>query len=274
MLFVLRHYSLPVVLAFALHASLVLFLWQGLSNAAPEERIIQPRVINSTLLVLEPSPSKARPKAPPPPTQPEAQPEAVKPDKVDPRLLEDQRRQRDEARKKTIALENAKIKKAQEEQERLAKEELRRQRAQAEADRAARVKKAAERAAKERQERLDALATSSAAQNAQAQEQAEGEELALAQSFFQGIRAKIVANWSRPASARNGMKVTLRVELVPSGEVAAVSLVESSGDTAFDRSAESAVRRAGGFAVPDDSAVFERRFRRFNLLFNPEDLLR
>ena len=83
-----------------------------------------------------------------------------------------------------------------------------------------------------------------------------------------------MANWSRPASARNGMKVTLRVELVPSGEVAAVSLVESSGDTAFDRSAESAVRRAGGFAVPDDSAVFERRFRRFNLLFNPEDLLR
>jgi len=70
------------------------------------------------------------------------------------------------------------------------------------------------------------------------------------------------------------MKVTLRVELVPSGEVAAVSLVESSGDAAFDRSAETAVRQSGRFDVPDDSAIFERRFRRFNLLFNPEDLLR
>ena len=96
----------------------------------------------------------------------------------------------------------------------------------------------------------------------------------MAQSFFQGIRTKIVANWSRPASARNGMKVTLRVELVLGGEVAAVSLVTSSGDTAFDRSAETAVRRSERFDVPDDPAIFERRFRRFNLLFNPEDLLR
>lgn len=269
MLFVLRHYSLPVLLAFSLHASLVLFLWQGVASAVSEERIIKPRVINSTLLVLEPSATRAAPKAPPPPA---AEPLAAAPDKVDPRLLEDQRRQREETKKKTLALEQARVKKEQEEKDRLAKEESQRQRAQAERDRAARVKKAAERAEQERQARLDALSTSSVAQDTQAQ--AEGEELALAQSYFQGIRTKIVANWSRPASARNGMKVTLRVELVPSGEVSAVSLVESSGDTAFDRSAESAVRRAGRFEVPDESAVFERRFRRFNLLFNPEDLLR
>lgn len=271
MFYVLRHYSLPTMLAFAIHAALALFLWQGIAAGPDEERIIKPRVINSTLIVLEPQQNKSRPKAPPPPA---AKPEVVKPEKVDPRLLEDQRRQREDARKKTLALEKAKIKKAQEEKERVAKEESLRQRAQAERDRAARIKDAAERAAAERQARLDALSTSSVANDAEAQETADGEEMALAQSFFQGIRAKMVANWSRPASARNGMQVTLRVELVPSGEVAAVSLVESSGDAAFDRSAETAVRRAERFAVPDDSAIFERRFRRFNLQFKPEDLLR
>lgn len=272
MLFVLRHYSLPVMLAFALHAALVLFLWQGLSGANTDEHLIKPRVINATLLVLEPTPIKVRKATRPPPSA--TQPEAVQPEKVDSRLLEDQRRQREDARKKTVALEKARLNEIQEEKDRLARETSERQRAQAERDRAARMKKAAERAAQERQARLDALSTSSVAQDENAQEQAEGEERALAQTYFQGIRAKIVANWSRPASARNGMKVTLRVELVPTGEVTAVSLVASSGDTAFDRSAETAVRRAGQFEVPDDTAVFERRFRRFNLLFNPEDLLR
>lgn len=268
MLFVLRNYSLPVLLAFALHAALVVFLWKGVELGATEERIIKPRVINSTLLVLEPK--QARPRTPTPPASKPA-PQRVKPEEVDPRLLENQRRSREEARRKTLALERSK----KEAQERKAREDIERVRAQAERDRAARLQAATERAKAERQARLDALSTSSVASDEQrAQEQAEGEEAELAQTFFQGIRSKIVANWSRPASARNGMKVTLRVELVPGGEVAAVSLVTSSGDAAFDRSAETAVRRSGRFDVPDDSAVFERRFRRFNLLFNPEDLLR
>lgn len=271
MLYVLRHYLLPVLLAFALHASLGLFLWRGISDSVVEERVIKPKVINSTLLVLEPTESRKRASAPPP--APET---AAKPDKVDPRLLENQRQQREETRRKQLALERDK-KRIQEEkrkeQEKLAREETARVRAAAELERAARIEAATERAKAERQARLDALATSSL-DNATDDDAAQGEEAALAQSFFQGIRSKIVANWSRPASARNGMKVTLRVELVPGGGVAAVSLVTSSGDTAFDRSAETAVRRSERFDVPDDPAIFERRFRRFNLLFNPEDLLR
>jgi len=273
MLYALRHYSLPVLLAFALHAALVLFLWQGLSDQASSERIIKPKVINSTLLVLESSQTKARAQTPPPASQPEP---AAAADKVDPRLLEDQRRAREETRRKTLALEKKREDdKKRLEQEKLQREETQRVRAAAERDRAARLEQAAQRAREERQARLDALSTSSVSGDEKAAaEEAEGAEAALAQTFFQGIRSKIVANWSRPASARNGMKVTLRVELVPGGEVAAVSLVTSSGDAAFDRSAESAVRQSGRFDVPDDSAIFERRFRRFNLLFNPEDLFR
>ena len=70
------------------------------------------------------------------------------------------------------------------------------------------------------------------------------------------------------------MQAKLMVELVPIGDVVSVTLVESSGNSAFDRSAEAAVRKARRFEVPKESDVFERYFRRFTLLFKPEDLLR
>ena len=70
------------------------------------------------------------------------------------------------------------------------------------------------------------------------------------------------------------MEARLIVELVPTGEVVAVTVVKSSGNEAFDRSAEQAVRKAARFDVPEDPALFEAHFRRFQMLFKPEDLLR
>ena len=70
------------------------------------------------------------------------------------------------------------------------------------------------------------------------------------------------------------MEARLQVELVPTGDVVAVMLLESSGSAVFDQSAEAAVRKARRFEVPEDSTVFEQYFRRFTLLFKPEDLLR
>ena len=70
------------------------------------------------------------------------------------------------------------------------------------------------------------------------------------------------------------MQAKLLVELVPIGDVVTVTLLEGSGNGAFDRSAEAAVRKARRFDVPKESEIFERYFRRFTLLFRPEDLLR
>ena len=50
-------------------------------------------------------------------------------------------------------------------------------------------------------------------------------------------------------------------------------IIKSSGSYVFDRSAESAVRKARRFVVPKDPALFEKHFRRFTLLFKPDDLL-
>ena len=92
--------------------------------------------------------------------------------------------------------------------------------------------------------------------------------------YVDEIYSLLVTNWSRPPSARNGMSATIRVELFPNGELNTVSLVKSSGHDVFDRSALSAVRKARKFPVPNDTSLFERQFRSFTLLFEPEDLLR
>ena len=146
--------------------------------------------------------------------------------------------------------------------------------------RQAEAAQAAARREAERQERLEALAESSFLDALQseasdlAESAAASEAEAAAQSYRYGIYQRVVANWSRPPSARNGMQAKLMVELVPIGDVVSVTLVESSGNSAFDRSAEAAVRKARRFEVPKESDVFERYFRRFTLLFKPEDLLR
>ena len=128
----------------------------------------------------------------------------------------------------------------------------------------------------ERQRRLAELTQASFAEAlaSEASELAQGDDEARAQSYRFGIYQRVVANWSRPPSARNGMQARLLVELIPTGEVVGVTIVESSGSGAFDRSAEAAVRKARTFDVPREVDLFEAHFRRFSLLFRPEDLLR
>lgn len=90
---------------------------------------------------------------------------------------------------------------------------------------------------------------------------------------YQGlIRQRVETKWSRPLSARPGMVVSLRISILPGGEVGNVVPVSSSGDPAFDASAVEAVRRASPLPVPSDVAVFNQSFRNFTLKFRPEDL--
>tara|TARA_R110000772_G_scaffold245757_2_gene359329 strand:+ start:45377 stop:46192 length:816 start_codon:yes stop_codon:yes gene_type:complete len=96
----------------------------------------------------------------------------------------------------------------------------------------------------------------------------------LAASYASLIRQTVEQRWSRPPTARNGMEVLLSIQLIPTGEVVSVSVLRSSGDTAFDRSAIAAVERAGNFPELKNlpPREFEQNFRRFRLLFRPEDL--
>lgn len=96
----------------------------------------------------------------------------------------------------------------------------------------------------------------------------------MAASYASLIQQTVINYWSRPPSARNGMEALLAIQLIPTGEVVSVSVLKSSGNTAFDRSAINAVEKAGSFPELQKlpSREFEKTFRRFRLLFRPEDL--
>ncbi|MEE4279841.1 MAG: cell envelope integrity protein TolA [Halieaceae bacterium] len=96
----------------------------------------------------------------------------------------------------------------------------------------------------------------------------------MSASYAALIRDTVVNYWSRPPSARNGMEALLAIQLVPTGEIVSVTVVRSSGSAAFDRSAINAVEKAGSFPELRNlpPREFEQDFRRFQLLFRPEDL--
>ena len=237
MLYAIRYYSVPLLLAAAIHLAAVGALYVGWNPVKREVREIKPRVIQSQLIVVQPE-SRQTPKATPvvkpvpaeePPsvkTAPAAKPESTQVAKPESPAVD--RREQEQRRER------------------------------------------------ERQQRLAELTRQSFAQalESEASELAEGDDDTVAASYRFGIYQRVVANWSRPPTARNGMQARLLVELIPTGRVVGVTVVASSGNAEFDRSAEAAVKKAREFEVPPESDLFERYFRRFSLLFRPEDLLR
>lgn len=230
----LRYYSVPLLLAALVHIAAVGALYVGWNPAKQETQLFKPRIVQSQLLVLQPA-ARQQPRAAPIVKPPP--PVESKPPPAKPRPAP--------------AVEPRPPQVDRREEER--KRELER-----------------------RQRRLAELARQSFARalESEASELAEGNDDQVAASYRFGIYRRVVANWSRPPSARLGMEAKLLVELIPTGRVVSVTVVESSGNAAFDRSAEAAVNKAREFEVPAESELFESHFRNFSLLFRPEDLLR
>ena len=132
----------------------------------------------------------------------------------------------------------------------------------------------------ERQEELQRQARAQALASALDNEDeflADEENVQLAQSYTTYIQQRIIANWTRPLSARRNMEVILVVKLVPTGQVVGVSVLKSSGDDAFDLSALQAVKKVGRFdklqqLSQQSPAAFEENFRQFQLVYRPDDL--
>ena len=100
-------------------------------------------------------------------------------------------------------------------------------------------------------------------------------EFELVQSATALIQQAVQETWSRPPSARNGMRAVLQIRMLPTGEVLDAVITQSSGDPAFDRSAENALYRAAPFRELQSLpiSVFNANFRSLSLIFEPEDLL-
>ncbi|MDE0422669.1 MAG: cell envelope integrity protein TolA [Gammaproteobacteria bacterium] len=234
---IVRDYAVPFALAVLLHGGVLALLFQNWQPETEELRLYEPRVMDAKVIVME----KSVRKRPVPATEqpkPAPAPRATPPPKPKPKPPPP-----------TPSVEQPPQPDPEEELVR-AEQELR--------------------------DRLRDLSAQSM-QLALAGEMADLRDMEAdveTMSYAEKIRQAIIEAWSRPPSARLGMQARLRVDLVPSGDLLAVTILESSGNSAFDRSAEVAVRKVGRFEVPKETRLFERNFRRFTLLFKPEDLLR
>ena len=239
----LQSYALPFFGAVLFHVLVAAFVMQGFESQEDIAQVVTPKVVNAKLLVIEP-PKKVTPVPAKQPIVKRAEPPAPKPRPTPKEVKQD-----------TVNSEDAAAKAAQAERQRKEREAQRRQ---------------------ERLAALGELADDSLQRSleAEAQQMLDAQNAQQVRTYQAGIYDLVRKNWSRPPSARNGMQARFVVELIPTGELLSVALVDSSGNAAFDRSAELAIRRAKRFSVPADNTVFEANFRRFYFLFRPEDLLR
>ncbi len=189
------------------------------------------------------------------------------------RAQEQQAAERRQQEQERLQAEQQRVAQEQRQREQQQREQEQREQQQREAEQQRQQELAAEQE-RQRQEQAQAQAQARAQQEADARELAETEaELVMAYSAV--IHDLVQQYWSRPPSARNGMVVVLRIRMVPTGDVLDVEIVQSSGDFAFDRAAESAVLKVNRFTELQgmDPRMFDRNFRTFLLTFRPQDLL-
>ena len=244
-------YPVAVFTSVSLHVLLMLFIFGNWQVEEPKRKVIKPRFVEATLLQLESKPREQPKPQPRPQPKPKPQPEPKPKPKVD-----DAAKKKAEAERKKKA-EAERQRKLADEQKRKAAEEQKRQ------------EEAARQAEEERrQQELQRVLQ----QEQLAAQQAEEEQLVASYSYY--VADRIANNWSRPLSSRRDMKCELLIQLTPNGQLVSVAISKSSGNEAFDRSAEQAVRKVDRFERLRelDPGVFERNFRNLHLVFSPDDL--
>ena len=256
-------YPLSIVAALVIHIMIFLTLLylQSASDSQPLE-LVQPTVIKA--LFIDENPQLRN--------QQLREERRVEQRRQEQQLEEAQRLER-EAEQQRSEQEKAALREREELEnlrERAEREEQERREAELERRRQRETSAEQERSRQQEAERLrqQELAEASAAEAART-------EFELVQSATALIQQAVQETWSRPPSARNGMRAVLQIRMLPTGEVLDAVITQSSGDPAFDRSAENALYRAAPFRELQSLpiSVFNANFRSLSLIFEPEDLL-
>lgn len=265
MISILEKYVAPAALSIVLHGALLSFLFFGFAPAPAEREVKMPNFVQAKLVKLEDQ-SKSQ--------KPAEQPKLVdltQKRKEQERIAQQKKQQELKRKEAEAQKKKAEAERKQKEQQKKIQEEAARK-AKAEAERKAKAE-----AEQKQQEQLRKQREQQAFEAALAQEQAQLQEesyAVTAQSYMSVIAQRVIENWSRPPSARNGMQCILLIQLVPTGRVVSVDVLKGSGNTAFDLSAVQAVKKVEQFTEIKDMPpeVFERHYREFELNFNPQDL--
>ena len=241
-------YLLGITFSLTIHGLIIAAMYGGW-KAEPERVVIQPRFIDAKLVELAPKQKEIKKKK-------NTDANAAK------RKRDSQRRRAAEKRKAdALKSRQRQAEIDRKEKERLAKEREE-QRERAERERLAELQRQ-----QKEQEFADAIAEEQRLVNAEKDERE-------ANSYRQLIQQRLSENWNRPPSARRGMETMIRLQLVPTGRVVGVTVLKSSGDSAFDRSVEQAAFKADQFIELQkmSPSLFEKKFRQVDVLFSPQDL--
>ena len=197
---------------------------------------------------------------------------------------EEEQKQREEEQKKLVQLEKEKTElEKQRKLEEKKKKQVEEERKQAEAEkkrleeekRLAEEKRKKEEAEKQKaEEEKKRQAAEQALQEQLAAEQAEEQrqqDISLLDKIAAGIQRSVERNFNKTGLPEN-LACTLRVKLLPGGDVVDVSVEKSSGNDIFDRRALTAVQKASPLPVPGDLETFERlKLRDLTFIFTPQD---
>jgi colicin import membrane protein len=275
-------YPLSVAVAVGVHITLLVsLLYLQVDNNAETIEFVQPTVIKS--LFIDENPQITNQKS-----AERRRLERIEQQRAERLQAEDARKEREadaaaqlraqeqeaakaEADARELARQQA-VLRDREEVERLLEQQQRREREQEQQrqrENAAAQQQRQEEAREREQQDREAQRASEASANAART------EFELIQSATGLIQQVVQENWSRPPSARNGMRTILQISMFPTGEVTDVTITQSSNDPAFDRAAETAVFRAAPFSELQSLPIkiFNDNFRSFSLTFQPEDLL-
>ena len=241
-------YALGITFSLTIHGLIIAAMYGGW-KAEPERVVIQPRFIDAKLVELAPKQKVIKKKK--------------NTDANAAQRKRDSQRRRAAEKKKADAL---KSRQRQAELDRKEKEHLAKEREE-QRERAERERLAELQRQQKEQEFADAIAEEQRLVNAEKDERE-------ANSYRQLIQQRLSENWNRPPSARRGMETMIRLQLVPTGRVVGVTVLKSSGDSAFDRSVEQAAFKADQFIELQkmSPSLFEKKFRQVDVLFSPQDL--
>lgn len=281
-----KSFSQPIAYSAGLHILLLVLIlgdWNFLKSK-PED-VPPPQFVTATLMDMQP---KAR-----------AQVQQLREQELEAKRIEDMRdrkRQEDQRKQVAEAQEQARRDQAAKsaEAEKLKQQKIKDEQLKKDAAKKAEQQKLAE------QQRLKKLAEEKA-QKAEAEAKAQREREAQEEKrkieaarqekakhvsstvddvdqnvkgYGQALIERVEQNWSRPASARNGMETKIQISMLPTGIVTGLQIIKSSGDPLFDAAAERAIRQVDRFTevtqIPPD--IFDRHFRNFVFTFTPEDL--
>ncbi len=190
-----------------------------------------------------------------------------------------QQREEQEAERQRRAEEEARQREAEEQRQREAEEQRQRE---AEEQRQREAEEQRQREAEEQRRREEEARRAAEAAAAGLDRAIEGESEAVANarqaqeaanSFINLVRRAVEQAWVIPPGASGQLNANVQVQLGPSGELFGATITQSSGDSAFDRSALQAVEAAAPFGeLRQLPPMAQRDFRQFNLRFSPGDV--